>query len=39
MGEEGQNKKAKVNMVDVPSIQYEYRIFKPVEITIRRGPR
>jgi hypothetical protein len=29
----------KVNVVDVLSVQEEYRIFKPIEITIRRGLR
>jgi hypothetical protein len=32
-------KKVKVNMVGVLSVQYEYKTFKPVEITIRRELR
>jgi hypothetical protein len=36
---EREGKRRKVNMVDVLSIQNECRIFKPGEITIRRGLR
>jgi hypothetical protein len=40
MGDREQKKQVKiVNMVDIHSIQNEYRTFKPVEITTRRGPR
>jgi hypothetical protein len=35
----GSKKEVKVNMIDVVLYKSEYRIFKPVETTLRRGLR